>query len=468
MLLCDAFEKFINICVEYYDLDPCHYFSIPGLAWDAMLKMTGARLKLFDDIDIHLFIEKGMRGGVSCITRRYCKANNKYVKDYDKNKEHTYITYWDVNNLYRWAISQYLPYDNFEWINRDKIDEINFDLVSKDNNVGYMLEVDLKYPSDLHDLHNDYRLAPEKLKVTDGMLSNYCSGIAKDYVIKVGEVNKFIPNLKDKSNYIIHYRNLQSNYIIHYRNLQMYKSLEIEVVQIHRVLKFSQKDWLKDFAMFNTKNRMSAVNRHEKDFFKLMVNSVYGKSMENLRKRVNVKLVNNRGDYLKYTSRPTFVSQKILDKNLVAIRGVKPVLLLNKPIYIGFSVLELSKLLMYDWYYNCFVKKFNCNFLFTDTDILVCEIRGVDDIYEKIYKDKDLFDFSDYSKESKFCDNSNKNVIGKMKDEMGGNVVSEFIGLKSKMYSLIRVDDEEKIRAKGINRELKYNEFRDVSFKKKY
>ena len=248
----------------------------------------------------------------------------------------------------------------------------------------------------------------------------------------------------------------------------MYKSLEIEVVQIHRVLKFSQKDWLKDFAMFNTKNRMSAVNRHEKDFFKLMVNSVYGKSMENLRKRVNVKLVNNRGDYLKYTSRPTFVSQKILDKNLVAIRGVKPVLLLNKPIYIGFSVLELSKLLMYDWYYNCFVKKFNCNFLFTDTDILVCEIRGVDDIYEKIYKDKDLFDFSDYSKESKFCDNSNKNVIGKMKDEMGGNVVSEFIGLKSKMYSLIRVDDEEKIRAKGINRELKYNEFRDVSFKKKY
>ena len=172
-----------------------------------------------------------------------------------------------------------------------------------------------------------------------------------------------------------------------------------------------------------------------------MVNSVYGKSMEKLRKRVNVKLVNNRRDYLKYTSRPTFVSQKILDKNLVAIHRVKPVLTLNKPIYIG-------KLLMYDWHYNYFVKNFDCSLLFTDTDTLVYEIRGVDDIYE----DRDSFDFSDYSKESKFYDDSNKKVIGKMKDEMGGKVVSEFIGLKPKMYSLIRVDDQEKIRAKGINR----------------
>ena len=93
LLLCDVFEKFINICIEYYELDPCHYFSIPGLAWDAMLKMTGVKLRLIDDIDKHLFIERGMRGGVSCITKRYCKANNKYVKDYDSNKENTFIAY---------------------------------------------------------------------------------------------------------------------------------------------------------------------------------------------------------------------------------------------------------------------------------------------------------------------------------------------------------------------------------------
>ena len=264
-----------------------------------MLKKTGTKLRLINDIDIHLFIENGMRGGVSCIIQRYCKANNKYIKDYDKKKENTYITYWDVNNLYGWAMSQYLPYDNFEWMIEKEISEVDFDLISKNNKAGYILEVDLKYPKELHDLHNDYPLAPEKLKVTQDMLSNYCSSIAKNYEIRVGAVNQLIPNVIDKS-----------NYVIYYRNLQIFKNLGIKVTKIHGVLKLSQKDWLKDFIVFNTEKRMSAVNEHEKDFFKLMVNSVYGKSMENPRKRINVKLVNNRESYLKCTSRPTFVSQK--------------------------------------------------------------------------------------------------------------------------------------------------------------
>ena len=129
----------------------------------------------------------------------------------------------------------------------------------------------------------------------------------------------------------------------------------MKVVKINKVLKFKQSDWLKKFVMFNTEKRMCAVNGYEKGLFKLMVNSVYGKTMENLRKRVSVKLVNNEKDYVKYVSRPTFVSQKILDKNFVAIHKVKPVLLLNKPIYVGFCVLDLTKLLMYDWHYNYFV-----------------------------------------------------------------------------------------------------------------
>ena len=132
----------------------------------------------------------------------------------------------------------------------------------------------------------------------------------------------------------------------------MNKYLGMKVVKINKVLKFKQSDWLKKFVMFNTEKRMCAANGYEKGFFKLMVNSIYGKTMENLRKRVIVKLVNNEKDYVKYVSRPTFVSQKILDKNFVAIHKVKPVLLLNKPIYVGFCVLDLSKLLMYDSHYN--------------------------------------------------------------------------------------------------------------------
>ena len=186
-----------------------------------------------------------------------------------------------------------------------------------------------------------------------------------------------------------------------------------------------------------------------------MINSVFGKTMENLRKRINVRLINNAKDYVKCVSKPTFVSQKIFSKNLVAIHKIKPVLVLNKPIYVGFSILELSKLLMYDFHYRYFKNKFNSRLskllmyvfhygyfknkfngrlLFTDTDSLVYEIKDKDDINETIYSDRDLFDFSDYSKNSKFYDATNKKVIGIMKNEFGGKVISEFIGLKPKVY----------------------------------
>ena len=171
-----------------------------------------------------------MRGGVSCITRRYCKANNKYVKNYDKNKENTYTNYWDVNNLYGWTMSQYLPYDNFEWMSEKEINEIDLNLVSENSEIGYMLEVDLEYLKELINLHNDCSLAPEKIKVSKDMLSDYCLSSAKNYKIKVGEVNKLTSNLNDKY-----------GYIIHYRNLQMYKSLGIKVVKIHKFQKLVKK-----------------------------------------------------------------------------------------------------------------------------------------------------------------------------------------------------------------------------------
>ena len=286
------------------------------------------------------------------------------------------------------------------------------------------------------------------------MLSDYCLDIAERYGVKVGDVSKLLPNLRDKS-----------CYVSHYRVLQLYVSLGMVVRRVRRVLKFRQSDWLKGFVLFNTEKRMNAANEFEKAFLKLIINSVYGKTMENVRKRVNVKVIKNEKDYLKVVSRPIFVSQKILDKNLVAIHKMKPVLLLNKPIYVGFSILELSKMIMYDWHYNYFVKKFVCRLLFTDTDSLVYEIKGVENVYEHL--DKELFDFSGYDKESKYYDDSNKKVIGKIKDEMGGKIIAEFVGLRSKMYSIVTVDDEELVKAIGVNRELMHSEFIDVLFGKK-
>ena len=277
-------------------------------------------------------------------------------------------------------MSEYLPYSEFEWLkNVDSFDVMSIDTKSDG---GYILEVDLEYSKELHELHNDYPLAPEKLTVTNDILSNYCKSIADKYDIKVGDVKKLIPNLGNKT-----------KYVVHYRNLQLYLSLEIKLTKIHRVLNFKQPDRMKKYIDFNTKKRMCATSDFEKDFFKLLINSVYGKTVENLRKWINVRFVNNKKDFLKYTSKPTYVTHKLFNKNFAAIHEIKQVLVLNKPIYVGFTVLDLSKWLMYDFYYNFIKKNFNAELLFTDTDSLTYKIKS-EHVYKDFYKWKDLFDFS--------------------------------------------------------------------------
>ena len=166
-----------------------------------------------------------------------------------------------------------------------------------------------------------------------------------------------------------------------------------------------------------------------------MINSDYRKIMENLRKLINVRFVNNKKDFLKYTSRPTYVTHKLFNKDYAAIHETKQVLVLNKPIYVGFTVLDLSKWLMYDFHCNFIKKNFSAELLLTDTDSLTYEIKS-ENIYKEFYKWKDLFDFSNYAKDSTFYDDTNKKVIGKMKDECGGVNIDQFTGLKSKMYSI--------------------------------
>ena len=375
------------------------------------------------------------------------------MSDYDSNKSSTFITYLDKNNMYGWPMSEYLPYKEFEWL--ENIDEFDVNSINEKSEIGYFLEVDLKYPNELHELHNDYPLAPEKRAVTNDMLSKYCKEIADKYDIKVGGVKQLIPNLGNKT------KNL-----LHYRNLQLYLSLGIKLTKIHRVLKFKQSDWMEKYIDFNTEKRKNAANDFEKDFFKLMINSVYGKTMENLRKRINVRFVNNEKDFLKYTSKPTYVTHKLFDKDFAAICEIKPVLMLNKPISAGFTVLDLSKWMMYDFHCNFIKKNLNAKLLFTDTDSLTYEIKS-ENVCEDFFKWKDLFDFSNYSKDSKFFDNTNKKVIGKMKDEYGGVIIDEFVGLMSKMYSIKKIDGKESSTTKGVNVATEFKEFKDVLFNKK-
>ena len=457
LLLSDVFENFRKTCLQYYKLDPCHYFSSPGLSWDAMLKMTDIKLELITDIDMYQFIEKGLRGGTSYIANRYGKANNKYMKNYNENEPSKYIMYLDANNLYGWAMSKHLPTDGFKW--KKNIENINLNNYTDESKKGLILEVDLEYPKELHDLHNDFPLAPEKIKVFKNMLSNYCKKIANKYKISSGLVHKLIPTLNNKE-----------KYVLHYSNLQLYLNLGLKLKKVHRVLEFNQSSWLKQYIDFNTQKRTNAKNSFEKDFFKLMNNSVFGKTMENLRKRVDVRLVTSKEKLSKLASKPTYVSSKIFNENLVAVHKIKETLTLNRPTYVGMCILDLSKTLMYDFHYNYIKNKYGnkAKLLFTDTDSLTYEIE-TKNAYADFFEDKNKFDNCDYPKNSPYFFETNKKVIGKFKDETAGIPVVEFIGLRSKMYSYIKDNMNGGKTAKGIKKNvikknIKHEDYKNVLF----
>ena len=427
LLLADVFENFRDICLKNYGLDPVYYYTAPGLAWDAMLKMTKINLELLSDVDKLLMVEKGIRGGISIISNRYGKANNKYMKDYNKKEASKYLMYVDANNLYGWAMSQKLPVHSFNWLTDKEIKNLlKVQVVQFWERTPCILEVDLEYPEELHDLHNDYPLCPERVECDHG-------------------VKKLIPNLRHKNNYVVHYKTL-----IQYLNLGM------ELKKIHRGIKFIECDFLKPYIDINVKLRTEAKNDFEKDFFKLMNNSVFGKTMENIRNRVNIKLVDTGEQFKKLAAKPNYESRKIFNENLVSVHMKKTSLTMNKPVYLGMSILDLSKTLMFDFHYKYIKPKYNkqAKLLFTDTDSFLYEIQ-TEDFYKDISGDvKDRFDTSDYKKghPSGIPTGINKKVLGMFKDEAKGKNITEFVGLRAKLYSYKMEEGKENKKCKGIKK----------------
>ena len=232
LLLADVFENFRKVCKKNYDLDPCWYYTAPGLSWDACLKLTKIKLELLTDPDMLLMFEKGIRGGISMISTRHGKANNKYMGErFGINELVKYIIYLDANNLYGYAMCKKLPTGGFKWMTEEELENW------RDHSC--ILEVDLEYPEGLHDLHNEYPLAPERLMIN--------------------KVEKLIPNLNDKK-----------RYVLHYENLKLYESLGLKITYIHRGIKFEESDWMKPYIDLNTRLRAEAKNEFEKDFFKLL------------------------------------------------------------------------------------------------------------------------------------------------------------------------------------------------------
>ena len=211
LLLADVFENFRNMCIKVYELDPAHFLSLPGIAWQACLKNTNVKLELLIDYDMLLMVEEGIRGGICHAIHRHAKANNKYMKNYDKNKESSYIQYLDANNLYGWAMSQKLPVNGFKWINDvTDIDQKFIKNYDEDSDKGYILEADVKYPRKLHDLHSDLPFLPKRMKID--------------------KCKKLVCNLRNKK-----------KYVVHIRSLKQALNHGLKLKNVHRIIEFNQE-----------------------------------------------------------------------------------------------------------------------------------------------------------------------------------------------------------------------------------
>ena len=440
LLLADVFENFRDLCLKIYGLDPVYYFTAPGLAWDACLKMTNIDLELLSDPNMLLMFEKGIRGGISIISNRYGEANNKYMgRGFNKNKPSKYLMYLDANNLYGCGMSEKLPTHGFKWLTGGEIEKI-YENRHNLNKIPCILEVDIEYPENLHDLHNDYPLCPEKVECKN-------------------KVEKLIPNLRHKK-----------KYVLHYKNLIQCLDMGLKVTHIYRGIKFVESEWMKPYIDKNTNLRAKAKNNFEKDFYKLMNNSVFGKTMENIRNRVDVKLVNTKEKLRKLVAKPNLKSPpKIFSENLVSVHMKKTSLTMNKPVYLGMCILDLSKTIMYDFHYQYIKSKYGekAKLLFSDTDSLMYEIQ-TEDFYKDISGDvKNKFDTSDYPENhpSGIPTGENKKVLGMMKDEAAGKIIKEFVGLRSKLYSFIMDDGGETKKCKGIKRQVVESSIRHEHYK---
>ena len=415
-LLADVFEQFREVCLKHYKLDPAWYYTSPGLAWVACLKMSGIKLELLHDQDMLLMVEKGIRGGVSMISTRYGKANNKYMKDHDPSSPSKHIVYLDANNLYGWAMSTKLPTHGFKWMTKAQLKDWE--------RLPCILEVDLEYPHDRHEYHNDYPLAPEHLEINGN--------------------EKLIPNLHDKK-----------KYVVHYETLKLYEKHGLKITKIHRGITFQESAWMKEYIDMNTQLRTKSKNNFESNFFKLMNNSVFGKTIENIRKRTDIKLVTTKEQAVKYIYQPNYVHRTTFSDNLVAIHMERTKLTFNKPVYLGMCILDISKIRMYDFHYGYIKPKYGekVKLLFTDTDSLMYEIE-TEDFYKDISPDvQTRFDTSNYSPNhpSGIETGVNKKVIGLFKDEAAGRIITKFVGLRAKNYSFV-LDGEEHKKCKGIKK----------------
>ena len=406
------------------------------------MKYTDINLQTLQDKEMIWLLENNIRGGISSV------MGDRYIKSDDNKK----ILYIDANNLYGHSMSQYLPFDEIIFDNNVTLEDIIN--TPDDNDIGYFVEVDLKYPDNIKEKTKKFPFAPVNKKINPDNYKDYMKEIRPDTYV---QTKKLICDWSDKKNYLIHYRMLKF-YIRH----------GMVVERVHNIISFKQSRWLEKYISFNTQKRNQALNNFEKDFYKLLNIAFYGKTMENVRNPLKIKFF-KKDDYreiIKQQSKLTFNGIHKSYENCYSYKVRQNEVLMDKPIYLGFTVLELSKLLMYETYYDKlqpYFRQENIQLHYMDTDSFVLSVN-TKDIIKDLKNLEDIFDFSNLDKNHELFSNKNKKVIGKFKIETPKNIwIDEFVCLRSKMYAF-KCGDDSKNKLKGISKSqsknIKFEEYK--------
>ena len=458
ILLADVMEKFVKVSFEEYGIYPLYCVSLPGYTYQCALKYTDIKLQTLQDKDLILLIEDNIRGGISSV------MGDRYLKSDEDNS----ILYIDATNLYGHSMSQMLPYDEIEiWHGHpDKYWNWLEEILNTpdDSEIGYFLEVDLKYPDNIKQKTKYFPFCPENKKIDPNKYNEY--------------MNTIKPENYTKSKKLLCDWTVKKKYLIHYRMLKFYVRHGTIVEKIHEIISFKQSKWLESYISFNTQKRNKAKNDFEKDFFKLLVNAAFGKFLENVRNRLDLELIkkDNIKKIVDQQSKLTFDGIQKTYENYYSFTYKKNEMVMDKAIYVGFAILELSKLHMYETYYDTLQPYFgqdNLQLHYVDTDGMFLSMK-TNNIIKDLKNLEDFFDFINLDENHELFSNKNKKVIGKFKIETPKNIwTDEFVCLRSKAYSLkCKDNNESKNKIKGISKSqskhIKFEEYYNCLFGEDY
>ena len=451
-ILADCFEKFITV----FPLNPCNYISAPSLSWDVLMYTSKETIDLITDLDMFYMLKNNIRGGISSVmgNRRITAYNKKkdyqylldttddYIEIKDEEKfndiikamnDPSHILYIDATALYSGIMTQPMPYKDFKFITDYNLDEILS--TTKESETGYFIECDLDYPKEIHDKTVYFPFAPIKRCIKYEELSPWQQ---EKNINKKDSVEKLICDQHDKK-----------NYLVHYRLLQFYLRHGMKLSKIHNIISFKQKCWMKDFVENNIHMRNIAKTLKDDfgiEIYKLLNNSVFGKTMENIDKYRDIRLLTSSEydleQYKKIISKPTFKDAHQYSKDLIAVEVGNYTKTYNKPIYLGFTILDLSKLQMYETYYDTLLPHFGDRISINamDTDSMFLHIKS-SDIYKEIEESIKL---------KKIINTSG--ALFSFKDEKPLYPIEDAIFIRSKQYSLKCRENKNEIKNKGIQK----------------